>query len=644
MKRTIWTVVLCSVAVAARVSPLHAAEGMQLVPSHSLAKILRTSVPTTAPAEPVLRLDGAAGEIVSGQAVVMPAGDAADVVTAAMSDLQHADGVAKIPSVAARLQWVRYLDMQKNTPGIPQDELVVTAPARIPDAFWEDRERPVEAKLLQPLWIELSVPADAHPGEYRGTLSVIGGKGRAELPVSVRVRGFRLPEERHQKVIQWWDFPGRGFESLKPGTEEYWRHLERSCEFLRRHRQTDVRVPWELIERKTATDGKAQWDGALFEKFTDIVFKAGLRAVQFGSLGRHTKYQLDPESRTEATEDSLSRLAALQAIVVKRGWQGRVFIGLADEPFIYHEQTYRALLDRVRKIAPAVQVIEAVETEDVGDIDICVPKLSHLNLWRPYYEGLKRQGKEVWFYTCCHPVGRYPNRFLDQPLVKARELHWIVYLCGLDGYLHWGLNWFAPTGDPYSEEGRNPWKLPPGDSQVAYPGRNGLLGSLRLSAMRDGLQDYEYLWTLEDRLRALKQRLGDEARWLDPRQRPLELCRRVVQSCYEHTRDPQVLFATRAAIADEIEALVASPLLVVQTSPPEGTITPAGPIMINVRGVTTPGAKVTVNGRAVIAGNISPNGCFIDALLITPGKGEIIVTAEFDGRTVTAKRAFRVVE
>ncbi len=118
---------------------------------------------------------------------------------------------------------------------------------------------------------------------------------------------------------------------------------------------------------------------------------------------------------------------------------------------------------------------------------------------------------------------------------------------------------------------------------MVYPGKSGFLGSLRLSAMRDGLQDYEYLWTLEDRMRAVKARLGEEACWLDPRQRSLELCRRGVQSCYEHTRDPQVLYATRAALADEIEALDSSPLLIVQTSPPEGSVVPAGPIMINVR-------------------------------------------------------------
>ena len=610
-------------------------ETMKLVPSHPLAKVLRTSSVTAADAG--LYLDGAPGETISAQAVVIP-GDAPDKVTAKISMLKSADGKSSIAPDAFRLQWVRYMDITKNTPEIPKDELIAVAPASIPDPFWEGDERPIEPKSAQPLWIELDVPANAAPGEYHGELNV-GGKGRCSLPVTVRVRDFRMPDERHQRVIQWWNVPGRTFENLKPGTDEYWKHLEGMCALVRRHRQTDVRVPWDLVVRKG--DG---WDTSLFERFAEVAFGAGLQAVQFTPIGAHTKSQLEPDSRTQTSDEQISQLEAVQAVIVKRGWQGRVLTSIADEPFIYQESSYKGVLDRVRKAAPDVRVIEAIETDDIGELDVYVPKLSHLNLWWPRFEDLKQRGEKVWYYTCCHPMGRYPNRFLDQPLVLARELHWISYLYDLDGYLHWGLNWFSADGDPYTEKGANAWELPPGDSQVVYPGKGGFLGSLRLSAMRDGLQDYEYLWTLENRLRALRHRLGDEGDWIESRQRPTELCRRVVQSFYDHTRDPQVLLDTRTEIADEIEGLDARPLLYVQTAPPEGTTTPYGPITINVRGVTTPGAKVTVNGRQVIDQNLSPKGCFIASVFISRAEPEIVVTAELDGVTRTVKRAFKVVD
>lgn len=617
-------------------------DSMKLIPSSPLSKPLRNET-QTASAASTLSIDGARGETVSAQVVLIP-GDAADTVTASISDLLHTDGSSRIPAGAFRLQWVRYMDITRNSQGIPADELITAAPVSIPDPFWEDAARSIEANAIQPLWIEPEIPSDAMPGIYQGELTVSGNKGKATIPITLTVRDFVLSPTRHQRVLQWWDMPGRGFEQCKLGTDEYWKHLKNSCEFVYRHRQTDIRAGWELIEKKTAPDGKVYWDTSNFEKYAEIAFESGIRAIQFWAAGIHTNHQFQQDSRTVAVEANMEKLKALEKVIEKRKWKGRVLTSLADEPFIYHEKTYQSLLAEVRKIAPSVGVAEAIETDRIGDLDIYVPKLTHINLWWPYFEELKREGKTVWIYTCCHPIGRYPNRFLDLPLVKARALHWINYLYGLDGYLHWGLNWFTADIDPYTEKGANPWNLPPGDSQVAYPGKDGFVGSVRLSAMRDGLQDYEYLLILEEKLAKMKKEIGADAEWMDPRQRPTELCRRVVQSFHDHTRDPEVLMATRRDIAEEIENLDARPLLYVQTSPMDRSLTSEGPIHINIRGITSPGAKVTINGQPVITENVSSKGVFLGFTFISKEKPGITITAELDGEVRTVSRSFRVVD
>ncbi len=611
---------------------------MKLVPTTPLTKVLRTTT-ANLPDGALLKVDAAAGETVSAQVVLVP-GDKADTLTARLSELRSADGKPLAQPDAARLQWVRYLDITKNSANVPLDELVAAAPVSIPDPFWEDAERPVEPGKVQPLWIEIEVPSGAPAGDYTGELTVSGKAGSCALPVTLHVREFALSRTPHQRVIQWWQFPGHGFEKLKPGTDAYWKHVAYMCRFVAQYRQTDVWGPWELVERKTKDDGSSYWDTSLFEKYVDIALKSGIQAVHLSSVAKHTKFQLEQDSKIESIADNMERLAAIQKLITKRGWKGKIFVGIADEPFIYQEKTYGDVVRQVRKTAPDVKIIEAVETDNIGDLDVYVPKLSHIDLWWPKFQEMQREGKEIWYYTCCHPMGRYPNRFLDQPLVLARELHWISYLYGLDGFLHWGLNWFRNDFDPYSEDGCKQAILPPGDSQVAYPVKDGFVGSLRLSEMRDGLQDYEYLWTLEHRLRALKAHVGSDASWLDPRQRPLELCKRVVQSFYDHTRDQKVLLDTRAAIADEIEALDAKPLLYVQTSPPDGAVTPEGPITINVRGLATPGSRLTINGIQVIPDNITASGSFIGTVDITAEKPEIVVTAELDGVTRTEKRVF----
>jgi hypothetical protein len=160
--------------------------------------------------------------------------------------------------------------------------------------------------------------------------------------------------------------------------------------------------------------------------------------------------------------------------------------------------------------------------------------------------------------------------------------------------------------------------------------------------MRDGLQDFEYLWILENRLSEIKSRIGQEAFWLDPRQRSLELCRRVAWSFHDYTRDPNVMLDTRQTIARQIEMLQSEPLLVVQTSPPEGMVVPAGPRNIGIRGLVSPGANVTINGKQIK--NVRPSGYFFAAYFMSGNRPTITITVEHNGKKRTTKRTFKLTD
>ena len=427
--------------------------------------------------------------------------------------------------------------------------------------------------------------------------------------------------------------------------DAYFQAFHDYCAFLVAHRQTDVMGGLDWIERKGNEQDGYTFDTSRLERHAETAFDAGIRQIHLHAAGEKTASILDPASRVEVREQPggaqrLSQLRALEQTIQRRGWQHRFLVAITDEPFIHHEESFAAAVDLVHQAAPSVRVVEAVETEYLGKLDVYVPKLSHLNLWYPHFEKQRReQGGELWFYTCCHPAGRYPNRFLDQSLLKVRVLHWINYLYDLDGYLHWGLNHYG-SDDPFTEDGISK-DLPLGDRAIVYPGEKGMIGSLRFSAQRDGLQDYEYLWTLEDRLRTIKEQVGQDAFWLDPRQRSLELCRRVIWSFHDYTRDPNVLLETRRAVAEEIESLHTVPLLVVQTSPPEGTPIPAGPRMVNVRGLVPPGAAVTLNGEPVP--NVRPSGYF-SHYWFPSDNPELTITVSHKGKQRSVSRTFPLVD
>ena len=163
-----------------------------------------------------------------------------------------------------------------------------------------------------------------------------------------------------------------------------------------------------------------------------------------------------------------------------------------------------------RKYAPELRIVEACHTKDlVGSIDVWVPQLNFLHQDFAHYQQRQRAGDEVWLYTCVFPQGEYANRFIEQPLIKTRLLHWINFRYGVTGYLHWGYNHWTQDS-PFTHTTRahgGPAYLPAGDPWIVYPGQNGPLDSIRFEAMRDGIADYELLCLLAERNPDAAQRM-----------------------------------------------------------------------------------------------------------------------------------------
>jgi hypothetical protein len=165
----------------------------------------------------------------------------------------------------------------------------------------------------------------------------------------------------------------------------------------------------------------------------------------------------------------------------------------------------------VNKYMPGIPIIDAIDAPATREfnnaVNIWVPILNQYHGNYAFFQERQAAGSEVWFYTCCNPQGNYANRFLEQPLVQTRFLHWINYRYGATGYLHWGFNWWNenPTKDAALND---TW--PAGDAWIVYPAEGKFYGSIRLSAMRDGIADYELLKLLEKKAPEKANRLAGD--------------------------------------------------------------------------------------------------------------------------------------
>ncbi|MDI6828009.1 MAG: DUF4091 domain-containing protein, partial [Armatimonadota bacterium] len=92
-----------------------------------------------------------------------------------------------------------------------------------------------------------------------------------------------------------------------------------------------------------------------------------------------------------------------------------------------------------------------------------------------------------------------------------------------------------------------------GDGHLIYPGPGGKpFSSIRLECIRDGIEDYEYFYILNNLAREADPKLKNKV------QKVLTISDEVVSSPRDYTLDPMVLLKAREEAAELIEILSAS--------------------------------------------------------------------------------------
>lgn len=611
-----------------------------------LVKVFREDTASQEPA--ALLIEAARGEFESAQLCLRSAEPLSGVHLAA-SDLRGEAGL--IPASAITWNPVGYVPLTKNTPGTPEAELCCQAPRQVPDPLLPPDPVDVAADSTQPLWITVRVPRDAAAGRYEGQVTVRWTGGEAAVPVSLTVWPFELPVERHLVFTNWMD-AGRLAEHHKVEvySDAFFELLGTYARTAAEHHQNVLWASIGLIGLTRQADGRILCDFSLFDRWVETVSANGCgRLIEIPPIGHWAEgwegtqialsgYQVKLEGgQTESlpTEEVLpTLLPALQEHLREKGWLERTALHIADEPAVHHVASWREKSRWVHSLAPEIRRIDAIEAPDFGDdLEIWVPKLNHLYNWLGDYERARDAGAEMWFYTCCHPTGVFPNRFLDQPLIKTRILQWYNWRFELSGYLHWGLNFWDK--DPLHSAG--PENLPPGDCWIVYPGDGGPLSSLRWEALRDGFEDYEYLWLLADRTRQVAESLGLALDALPSSLRSDELCRRLVRTMVDYSREPEALRAVRREIAGEIAQLDAAPAAIVAVNPPTWHRLASGPIVVETRIWAEAGAEVTVNGTPAHA---QPDGSWAHHTFLGQPTSEVKVEVRKGGATKTIIRRY----
>lgn len=393
-------------------------------------------------------------------------------------------------------------------------------------------------------WIDVATSRTTPAGAYTSALTVSADNHKpVALKLNVQVWNFTLADGTHLRNAFAYDEASVGrFYGARWNREMRYRYYD----FL-----LDHRLNVDNIYRRERPTLEVIQHG----------IERGMNAFNVGSefLGRESK----PESRRAKDEyiDELRRRDLLPHAYVYG------FDEVKESRFV----EVREAFDRVHQAFPGLKTMTTAQDHSFGAksglhdaVDIWVPTTDQYDLAEA--RRLRAAGKEMWWYVCVVPIHPYANWFVEYPAIEARLLTGAMsFKYQTDGFLYYLLNLWSQNKavvgpgpytnwNPASFIKDDTGEVSYGDGSLFCPGPDGPLSTIRMENLRDGFEDYEYLWTLRDLVRQLRDRPATPKinRFFARAEALLAVPDRVVRSVVDFTPDPQELTAYRTELVETI--------------------------------------------------------------------------------------------
>jgi hypothetical protein len=369
----------------------------------------------------------------------------------------------------------------------------------------------LDAGQDQAIWVDVAVPRETIPGRYSGTLIIESSQGPRSISINLQVWHFTLP--------------------LRPS-------LKSSFGIWESH---GIPAQEELLEHKLAP---AVLDAAQEGSFAGR-FGLGLTGLGFWSGAHIGQCVMSPAP-------PLSRIAEAARKHRADLW---LYNYTADEidacPNLYESLKAWALRLHQAGVHNLVTMKPVPELLDDGSgqhpaVDAWVLLPVMFESAGPALASARAMGAEVWSYNALAQDGYSPKWLIDYAPVNFRiQPGFLSQSLDLTGILYWRVDaWTAAPWEDVNNIGVYGDYNAPGEGMLLYPGEpagiSGVVPSMRLKWIRDGVDDYEYVQMLK--------RAGRGA-WA------LALARKVGRDWMNWSKDPDALEQVRNELGAELDRL-----------------------------------------------------------------------------------------
>jgi pectate lyase len=389
-----------------------------------------------------------------------------------------------------------------------------------------------------------------------------GGKS-LDVPVVLTVWDFALPQtptlvtalgSPAQRMPDYYRQRAKAGMASEPSD---WNAVQTQCAQLLREHCMNATPPADMLRPVARGDGSFEIPAEQVRDLREFVDRYHVNALDVPHPSRAIK---DPE----AERDKLRAwLAALDRAAKELDRPQVVFyVYLKDEPNTREDYEYVQKWGRAIRAAKSVVQVMVVEqtwtAPGLGGADSAWGDLyGAVDIWCPLFplhrqdSAAKRQalGETVWTYTALCQGEPTPWWHIDYPLLNYRVPAWMAWRDGVKGLLYWGgMSYWRETDDPWLHApvytGRGAFQQGDkgirfnGEGSLVYPaqavGYDGIVPTIRLKALRDAIEDYEYL--------AMLSRLGKSAE-------ADKIVRRLTESWFQWDKDPAAYEKARAELA-----------------------------------------------------------------------------------------------
>ncbi len=397
-----------------------------------------------------------------------------------------------------------------------------------------------EPGILKTLWI--SFDPDMAKDKFIGQTQELSVSLYSEDEVtsvcklSVTFNYHFLPKQS-VKVTQWLHCDClANYYGVEPFSSEHWKIIEK---FVKVGVQNGINTAYVPLftppldtapgaERTTVqlvpikrTSERYIFDFRQLGKYMDMCQRAGVEYFEFSHLftqwgAKHAPKIIVSTGRgkgekcpcfgqqTDALGDEYIRflrsfLTGLLTYLRRRGLEDRCMFHISDEPPRECLEDYKKAREAVADLLEGFTVLDAVSDIELyksGAVTTPVPSIDRI-------EPFVQEGVQpLWAYYCSAQYKNVPNRFMSMSGVRTRIMGVLMYKYNIDGFLHWGYNFYNNCGshdaiNPYIDTCGGSW-VPAGDTFSVYPGQGGVaLESMRIRQFYDGLQDMRALQLCE---------------------------------------------------------------------------------------------------------------------------------------------------